>query len=94
MPGDNCAFNQCGTSRRTTGVGLFKIPAPRRPDYQETKLWRDQFLNILRKCRIEDDNFKRQLAANTLHVCEKHFRPDEIETRKLFFCICNTRCEC
>lgn len=70
MPGDNCAFNGCGTSRRTKGVGIFKVP--------KDKKWRSEFLNVLTKYREKDDGFKRQLHIDSLHVCEKHFAPDEI----------------
>ena len=27
MPGVNCAIVGCGTSRRTKGIGIFKLPA-------------------------------------------------------------------
>ena len=82
MPGDNCAFNQCGTSRRSKGIGLFKLPTPRHSDDVETKEWREKVLAVLKKYRVEDEGFKRQLAANTLHICEKHFRPEDIEICK------------
>lgn len=87
MPGDNCAFNQCGTSRRTKGIGLFKLPTSRKADDVDTTEWRARFLKVLKKYRVEDENFKRQLEANSLHVCEKHFLPDEIEICKLFMLI-------
>ena len=79
MPGDNCAFNQCGTNRKTKGIGLFKLPTAKDDASRE---WRQDFLNILTKYRVEDKNFKTQLANDSLHVCEKHFLPEEISTCK------------
>ena len=48
MPGDNCAFNQCGTSRRTKGVGLFKLPTAK--DEESTNWRRDFYLTLCGKC--------------------------------------------
>ena len=44
MPGDNCAFNQCGTNHRTKGNGLFKLPTAKD---DASRKWRQDFLNIL-----------------------------------------------
>ena len=79
MPGDNCAFNQCGTSRRTKGVGLFKLPAAKD---EESTNWRRDFLNVITKYRVKDKDFVRQLSSDSIHVCEKHFLPKEIEICK------------
>ena len=79
MPGDNCAFNQSGTSRRKKGIGLFKLPTGKD---EESKVWRRDFLNVLTKYRVQDEGFKRQLAAGSLHVCERHFLPEEIKICK------------
>ena len=79
IPGDNCAFNQCETNRRTKGIGLFKLPTAKE---DASRKWRQDFLNILTKYRVDDKNFKRQLAADSLHVCEKHFLPEEINICK------------
>ena len=84
MPGDNCAFNQCGTNRRTKGIGLFKLPTPKD---EESKKWRRDVLNILTKYRVQDKDFKRQLASDCLHLCEKHFFPEEIRICKFKFSI-------
>lgn len=44
--------------------------------------WRKDFLNVLTKYRVQDESFKRQLAADSLHVCERHFLPEEIKICK------------
>ena len=75
MPGDNCAFNKCGVNRRTKGVGLFKLPKGKDVEHEK---WRRDILNVLTKFRVQDDNFKRQLANDSLHICERHFLEEEI----------------
>jgi len=35
MPGDNCAVFGCGSSRRTKGIGIWKLPAPRNDEYKK-----------------------------------------------------------
>ena len=67
MPGDNCAFNQCGTSRRTKGVGLFKLPTA---NDEESTRWRREFLNVITRYRVKDKDFVRQLSSDSIHVCE------------------------
>ncbi len=66
-------------NRRTKGIGLFKLPTARD---DASKKWRQDFLNILTKYRVKDKDFKRQLAADSLHICEKHFLPEETNTCK------------
>ena len=41
MPGVNCAIVGCGTSRRTKGIGIFKLPAAKNDKY---KRWREECL--------------------------------------------------
>ncbi|XP_065064989.1 uncharacterized protein LOC135691144 [Rhopilema esculentum] len=83
MPGENCCMNGCGVSRRKGAnnpdgkIGLFKIPAAKD---EKSKQWRKELLNIITKYREQDESFKRQLANDTLHICEKHFVPEDITT--------------
>ena len=46
MPGDNCAVVGCGSCRRSKGIGIWKLPAPRNEEY---KKWRVDWLNELTK---------------------------------------------
>ena len=79
MPGDNCAVMGCGTSRRTKGIGIFKLPAPKNEEY---KVWRSQWLNDLTKTRVIDKNFRAQIDNDRVFTCEKHFKEEDIETCK------------
>ena len=86
MPGVNSCFNECGVSRRKTKSGvkysLFKIPTA--VDEKHSK-WRREVLNIAKKYRVQDEDFKRQLANDTLHICERHYLPDDLTIRKYKF---------
>ena len=79
MPGVNCAVLGCGTCRRTKGVGIFKLPAPKNLEY---KNWRENWLNELTKTRVVDSDFRRQISNDTVFTCEKHFKPEDIEICK------------
>ena len=77
MPGDNCCVVNCSTSRRTKGVGIFKLPSEK-----INKEWRQKWLNEITKSRVVDKCFKEQLARDKVHTCERHFKDDEIEICK------------
>ncbi len=85
MPGDNCCFNSCGVSRQkgknkpNGKIGPFKVPSG---GDEKSNKWRRDVLNIITKYRVQDDNFKRQLLNDTLHICEKHFKPEDVTIRK------------
>lgn len=79
MPGDNCAVFGCGTSRRTKGIGIWKLPCPRNAEY---KKWREEWLNELKKTREVDRAFQKQIESDRIFTCEKHFDPKDVETCK------------
>lgn len=81
MPGENCCIVNCSVSRRNKGVGIFKLPSKRL--YPEK---RKEWIQIITRSRTIDQNFRNQLENDRVHVCERHFSPDEIETcKKKFF---------
>ena len=79
MPGDNCSVFGCGTSRRTKGVGIWKLPKAKDAAY---KKWREDWLGEITKTRVLDRDFKRQVENDKVFICEKHFHPEDIETCK------------
>lgn len=87
MPGDNCSVFGCGTSRKTKGIGIWKLPAPRNAEY---KKWRELWLNELTKTRVVDNDFKRQIDNDRVFTCEKHFKPEDIEICKYYLQIFHT----
>ena len=77
MPGENCCVVGCGTNRRHKGVGLFKLPSKKL--YSDL---RDKWLQVITKYREKDKYFKEQIENDTVHVCELHFSPVDIEICK------------
>ena len=54
MPGVNCAVVGCGTSRRTKGIGIFKLPAAKNGKY---KRWREEWLSEITKTRRSERKY-------------------------------------
>ena len=77
MPGDNCCVVGCGSSRRTKGIGIFKLPAE-----NVNPGWRKEWLSEITKTRVIDKLFKNQLDKDSIFTCEKHFSPECIEICK------------
>ena len=75
MPGANCSIFGCSTSRSKTGIGIFKVPLPT-TDFN--KKWRQELIAIITKDRVVDASLKRQVETNTLHICERHFREEQL----------------
>jgi hypothetical protein len=81
MPGDNCAVFGCGTSRRTKGIGIWKLPAPKDEAH---KKWRDEWLNEVTKTRTVDTAFRKKIENDSVYTCEKHFDHKDIEICKYY----------
>ena len=79
MPGDNCSVFGCGTSRRTKGVGIWKLPAPKDEGHRK---WRDAWLSEITKTRTVDAVFRKKIQNDTIYTCEKHFDPQDVEICK------------
>ena len=90
MPGENCAFYGCPTSRKH-GISLFKIPSARADESQETtdlkKNARQAWLNLILRTRELTPEFKKSIDANNIHICERHFKPECILIREYYSCI-------
>ncbi len=81
MPGENCSVYGCGTCRRTKGIGIFKLPAAKNEEY---KKWREDWLGQIVRTRVVDKSFRMQIKEDSVYTCEKHFRPEDIETCKYY----------
>lgn len=79
MPGANCSIFGCGTNRRHTGVGIFRIPSG---NDERSKAIRDEWIRVITKDRVVDANFRKQIESGNVYVCERHFKKVEIECRK------------
>ena len=79
MPGANCSIYGCATSRKHSGVGIFKIPAE---TDELAKKTREAWISVITKDRVVDESLRRQINSGNLYVCEKHFRKEEYECCK------------
>ena len=90
MPGGNCAFYDCPTSRKH-GISLFKIPSARTDESQETtdlkKNAGQAWLNLILRTRELTPELKKSIDRNNIHICERHFKPEYILTCELYSCI-------
>ena len=90
MPGSNCAFYGCPTSRRYEHY-LFKIPVCGAGDGEHTaalkKKARDEWLRLILRTREMTQDLRQQIEANNVYICELHFKPDCILTRKYIYFI-------
>ena len=76
MPGANCSIFGCSTSRRNTEIGIFKVP---KAIDAEAKSIREKWIAVIERNRQEDTSFNSQKERDTLHICELHFAPEDIE---------------
>ena len=82
MPGANCSILGCGTCRNKKNIhtGIFKLPNGKD---DSTKAWRAQLLSIVTKDRVIDGDLRRQINEDRIHICEKHFKEEQIYHCKL-----------
>ncbi len=76
MPGANCSIFGCSTSRRNTDIRIFKVP---KGTDAEAKNIREKWIAVIERNREKDPSFKSQKERDTLHICELHFAPEDIE---------------
>ena len=79
MPGENCAILGCGSCRRTKGIGIWKLPAPKDEAH---KKWRGEWLQQITRSRDLDRPFRELLAKDRVFTFEKHFEAEDIEICK------------
>jgi len=79
MPGDNCAVFGCGTSRKTKGIGIWKLPLAKDEAH---KKWREAWLGEITKTRVMDPIFRERIKKDRVYTCEKHFKQEDIEICK------------
>ena len=82
MPGVNCLVYECGSCRRTKGIGIFKVPLAKDDAHRK---WRDEWLGEIKKTREMDQEFRRQINDDKIYTCGKHFNPEDIEICKYRF---------
>ena len=79
----NCSIFGCSTSRRHSGISIFKIPSGEDDLSRKTQ---EQWVNQITRNRVIDADLRRQINERKLHVCEKHFEEKFSEKRKYLLC--------
>ena len=79
MPGAICSIYGCETSRKHTGISIFRIPA--KDDDLLTKTG-EAWVRIVTRDREIDSSLRMQIEQRTLHICERHFQKNLIQTCK------------
>ena len=62
----NCAIVSCGNSRRTKGIGIYKLPAAENDKY---KMWREEWVSEITKPSVID-NASREEILNDIELCK------------------------
>ena len=85
MPGANCAFYGCHTSRKSQ-LSLFKIPVVSAADSEHTrdlkKKAREEWVTLILGTRELTPELKQQIEGNNVHLCKLHFKPECFNIRK------------
>ena len=87
IPGANCSVLGCGSCRRSKGIGIFKPPVAKDEAHRK---WRKDWLGEVTKASEIDQAFREQIKNGKVLVCEKHFKPEDIEICKYCFIFCQT----
>ena len=85
MPGGNCSVYGCSSSRKprkgkiTSETKEDKITIVKLPTVKDdkTQIWRDKLQSFITRDRVMDENLKRQIRNNSLHICELHFQEND-----------------
>ena len=80
--GANCSIYGCHTSRKHKDIGIFCMPTAKD---EFTKQWRAEMINIILRDRVIDESLQRQIDNNTLHICELHFKEEDLYYCKFNF---------
>ena len=57
MPGENCTFPKCSTSRKDNRISLFKVPNPGKTNDESINCTKD-LTDIILKYRVKDQSLK------------------------------------
>ena len=82
MPGANCSIKCYSTSRRTKRISIFKVLKASNVTQEE---WRNELVNVITRDREIDQDLRRQIKDDRLHICEKHLNTDDMYPCKYFF---------
>ena len=80
----NCVIYGCGISK-IHSLSLFKLPGRKTEFYLK---WKTEILSMITRDRVVDPNFKALVKNDKVYICERHFKPEDIEyTSKYILCV-------
>ena len=65
----------------------FKSHNKKSPSYSA---WHEEVITIIKKCRVVDENLKRQIEPWNISICERHYKPEDIEFTSRLITYCTT----
>ena len=89
MAGANCSIKGCSTSRRTKGISIFKIPKTSNISQEE---WRNELVNVITRDREINQDLRRQIKEDRLHICERHFNAGDMYYCEYFILVSFSVC--
>ena len=85
MGGGNCAFYGCPTSGKHN-LSLFRIPSVSASGSEHTNELKrkagEVWIRLILRTRETTKELKKEIEANNIFVCERHFKPECIITGK------------
>ena len=90
MGGGNCAFFGCPTSGKHK-VSVFRVPSVSASDGEHSKELkrnaREEWLCLVLRTREMISELKKRIEANSIFICERHFKLECIVTGKCLWSI-------
>ena len=75
MVGANCSIFGCSSSRRKSGVPIFKVPEG---DDEWSSNWRKSIISVVTKDRVIDKALRERIMKRNIFICEKHYSEDQL----------------
>ena len=76
MTGANYSSFGCSSSRRKSGVVIFKVP---QEDDEKSSNWRKSIIRVATKDRVVDKALRQRIIKKNIFVCEKHYSEDQLK---------------
>ena len=75
MVGANCSIFGCSSSRRKSGVAIFKVP---QGDDEWSCNWRKSIISVVTKDRVIDKALRERIMKKNIFVSKKHYSEDQL----------------
>ena len=75
MVGANCSIFGCSSSRRKSGVAIFKVP---QESDEWSCNWRKSIISVVTKNCVIDKALRGRIMKKNIFICEKHYSEDRL----------------